>query len=214
LVGAVAAIAAFAAFGGVADGGEAQAAPAGCHVTGKLAVQYDWQHPYRVAERLVGPNCEITDSVRDVSPEEFSALTSDSGGASRSPLTAHSDRVEGTYRVEHAQIKMAQVDSYATWGWDTSSVVNYSDGYVYASTGGCGWSITDGPYAWWEPADMPYEIYLYGWASFESACNPADRGWLEPAAWGDYDGNWGVVCDQDFYAPIGSSYQCFATLIF
>ena len=58
---------------------------------------------------------------------------------------------------------------------------------------------------------MPYVIYNYAWAYFES-CSPTVNGWLEPAARGDAFGAYGVVCDYDIQLPWGSAIQCFATL--
>lgn len=111
--------------------------------------------------------------------------------------------------AEHAQILMAQVDSYVTWGSDGTKVCDYSDGSATTEVGGCGWHVTDGPDSWYDANGMPYDIYNYGWAYFES-CSPTVNGWLQADAWGDYDSGYGSDCDYDIQVPYGSSLQCYA----
>jgi hypothetical protein len=160
----------------------ANASPESCAVKGQLSVTYDEQHPYRIAQLDVGANCELTQSSRELSAAEFASIAGTPEGSGSQPLTSYTNRVKGRLRAEHARIMMVQVDSYETWSWNGTSVTNYTDGYVISATGGCGWHKTDGEYAWWETGDMPYVIYIYGWAYFQSSCVPDDQGWLEPAA--------------------------------
>jgi len=186
---------------------------ASCAVKGHMSLQYDPSHPYRIAVARVGPGCKISQSVEELSASAFATISGAQDGIGPRPMVSNSNRVKGRLRTEHAQILMAQVDAYETWYWNGSSVTGYSNGLAQTSVGGCYWHVTDGPFAWWETYYMPYAIYMYGHAYFES-CDPLDQGWLEPAAWGDYDGNWGVVCDYEISLPLGSSVQCIPSLVF
>lgn len=193
---------------------QVDAKPASCFVKVHLSVPYDAQHPYRIAQADIGPGCEVTESLRDLSPSEFASVAGTSGVGPEQALTSYTNRVKTRVRAEHAQIMMAQVDSFETWSWNGTSVTNYTNGWVQPATGGCGWHVTDGPYAWWETGNMPYAIWIYGWTNFASSCNPVDRGWMQAAAWGDYDGNWSGECDSEMYLPFGSALQCIPTLIY
>lgn len=186
-----------------------------CRIVGRVEVRSTPDQPARVATGTVGRDCRITFTERAASAAEKQELIESSGPAAGPQVLAASvaSRVQGRLRTEHVQIGMGQIDSYVTWNWNGSSVTGYSNGYVQTGTGGCGWTVTDGPHAWYETADMPYRIYTYGWAYFKS-CSPTVNGYLEAAAWGDYAGDYGVVCDYDIVLPWGSSVQCFSTLIF
>ena len=192
----------------------ATAAVRSCHVKVHLPLPYDLQNPYRIAHSDVGHDCSISKSVRTLSPSEFAAIAGPGQAEPEQEMLSLSNRVKTRARAEHAQIMMAQVDAYETWIWNGSAVTGYNNGWVQSDTGGCGWYVTDGPYAWWETGNMPYAIWIYGWTNFSSSCNPVDRGWMQPAAWGDYDGNWSGECDMEMYLPYGSALQCIPTLVY
>jgi hypothetical protein len=59
---------------------------------------------------------------------------------------------------------------------------------------------------------MPYRIYRYAWAYFES-CWPDVEGWLEPAPYGTYAGGYGTICEYDIVLPAWSTIQCLTTRI-
>ena len=185
-----------------------------CTIKGRLGGAYDPAHPIRIHEGVVQRDGTVKGTTRDVSEAEYNRIADTPQNGEPNALLA-SSRVRTRLRTEHAQILMAQLDVYLTWSWNfgTGTISNYGGNDVVPATSGCGWHVTDGPFGWFDPNDMPYAIYSFGWAYFES-CSPTGEGWLQPEARGYGEGSWGYYCDYEIVLPWGSSIQCIPTLIY
>jgi hypothetical protein len=204
----------------------AEAAPpadlTACHIKGSMRVDFDPDHPTRVAKVSIGPNCETTESIVELNPDEFNKLAQAgvTSGAS-SPDEAAPEAVTSNVNKAHAtvsfwhnvspfgEVREFSITSWITWFWDGSYVNDYCCGYALVDPAGCGWYASDGPYQWYTDYSWPYGIDSWGWAYMESSCDPGLYwAWGEPTVWGDYQGWYGAYCDYDGVMPGNTNIYC------